>query len=252
LKAADYEHLILSQPSTFFVFATVSGAHLYGFESPDSDVDLRGMFVLPLDEVIGMQTPNETITRNLDYQGVEIDLVAHDLLKFCRLLTRKNGYVLEQLYSPWVVHGGAEFEELREIAKGCRVKPVYHHYRGFLGTQMKQIAQPEATIKDLLYGYRVALSGIHLMRSGEVEAHLPTLLASYPQAGVAELIARKQGGQEKEPLDPALREFHSQALQTLEVELEKAHESSPLPHTHAPTTLERLNDFVIRVRKRCG
>jgi uncharacterized protein len=29
-------------------FATVSGAHLYGFPSPDSDYDLRGAHILPL------------------------------------------------------------------------------------------------------------------------------------------------------------------------------------------------------------
>lgn len=34
------------------LFATVSGAHLYGFPSPDSDFDLRGVHVLPPREVI--------------------------------------------------------------------------------------------------------------------------------------------------------------------------------------------------------
>ena len=29
------------------IFATVSGAHLYGFPSPNSDFDLRGVHVLP-------------------------------------------------------------------------------------------------------------------------------------------------------------------------------------------------------------
>ena len=34
------------------LFVTVSGAHLYGFASPDSDFDLRGAFVLPLTSVL--------------------------------------------------------------------------------------------------------------------------------------------------------------------------------------------------------
>ena len=42
------------------VFATVSGAHLYGFASVDSDVDLRGVHVLPLTEVVGLRTGPET------------------------------------------------------------------------------------------------------------------------------------------------------------------------------------------------
>ena len=35
------------------VFATISGAHLYGFPSPDSDFDLRGVHLLPLKEIVG-------------------------------------------------------------------------------------------------------------------------------------------------------------------------------------------------------
>ncbi len=43
------------------LFATVSGAHLYGFQSPDSDVDLRGAFVAPLDRVLRISPYQETL-----------------------------------------------------------------------------------------------------------------------------------------------------------------------------------------------
>ena len=43
------------------LFATISGAHLYGFASADSDFDLRGAHVLPLAEVIGLRLGPETI-----------------------------------------------------------------------------------------------------------------------------------------------------------------------------------------------
>ncbi len=36
------------------LFATISGAHLYGFPSPDSDFDLRGVHLLPLEQVVGL------------------------------------------------------------------------------------------------------------------------------------------------------------------------------------------------------
>ena len=39
-----------------------------------------------------------------DRDGVEMDLVTHDLRKFVRLMLKRNGYVLEQLLSPLVVH----------------------------------------------------------------------------------------------------------------------------------------------------
>lgn len=43
------------------LFSTISGAHLYGFPSPDSDFDLRGVHLLPLEEVVGLNPGHETI-----------------------------------------------------------------------------------------------------------------------------------------------------------------------------------------------
>ena len=44
--------------------------------------------------------------------GIEFDIVSHDVKKFFGMLLKKNGYVLEQLYSPLVVHTTPEHEEL--------------------------------------------------------------------------------------------------------------------------------------------
>ena len=247
----DLAHLtrVIEQQSFRPLFATVSGAHLYGFESPDSDFDLRGAFVLPLDVVLGLNLspPEETVTVDFFDQGKEIDLVVHDILKFCRLLTRKNGYVLEQLYSPLVVWGGPLLDELRVIARGCVVKHVYHHYRGFLKNQMNLASQPEGPVKEILYGYRVALTGIHLLRSGEIQAHLPTLLQLLPQGGVDGLIERKRAGQEKALLSADLRGYHLAELRRLEGQLQEEFDNSHLPDELS--NLSQLNDFVVRVRK---
>src|SRR3954463_3440335 len=94
--------IVASQPYPL-VFATVSGAHLYGFPSPDSDYDLRGGHVLPVREVVGLEPGRETIEVSDERDGLELDLVSHDALKFFRLLLKRNGYVLEQLHSPLVV-----------------------------------------------------------------------------------------------------------------------------------------------------
>src|SRR5947209_1984878 len=80
------------------LFVTVSGAHLYGFPSPDSDVDLRGAHLLPLREVVGLDLPEQTVEKKLDLAGVEVELVSHDLGKYLRLLVKDNGYVLEQIW----------------------------------------------------------------------------------------------------------------------------------------------------------
>src|SRR3954452_21708785 len=94
------------------LFVTISGAHLYGFPSPDSDYDLRGVHILPVRDVIGLDAGRETIESSGDRDGIELDLVTHDAKKFFLLMLKKNGYVLEQLFSPLVVHATPEFQEL--------------------------------------------------------------------------------------------------------------------------------------------
>src|SRR5690349_20119729 len=97
------------------LFATVSGAHLYGFPSPDSDYDLRGAHLLPLETVLGLEARDETVERSGIDEGVEMDLVTHDAKKVFTLLLRKNGYVLEQLHSPLVARTSPEHEELKAL-----------------------------------------------------------------------------------------------------------------------------------------
>src|ERR1700728_72022 len=100
------------------LFATISGAHLYGFPSPDSDFDLRGAHVLPIEKVIGLEVSDETVQDSRIIEGLEMDIVSHDVKKFFGLLLKKNGYVLEQLFSPLIVHTTPEHAELKAIAGG--------------------------------------------------------------------------------------------------------------------------------------
>src|SRR5262249_17980220 len=145
------------------VFATVSGAHLYGFPSADSDVDLRGAHLMPIEDVIGLRTGMATVDRTWTRDGVEGDLVTHDLAKFARMLLRRNGYVLEQLLSPLVVATSPAHEEMAALAPGCLTRHHAHHYLGFARTQWG-FFERTGELKPLLYTFRVLSTGIHLMR----------------------------------------------------------------------------------------
>jgi len=229
------------------LFATISGAHLYGFPSPDSDYDLRGVHLLPLEEVVGLKTGQETIEKSGVQDGLEIDLVTHDAKKFFGLMLKKNGYVLEQLLSPLVVHTTPEHAALKEIAKNCITRHHAHHYLGFAATQWK-LFQKEAPprVKPLLYVYRVLLTGIHLMNTGEVEANLVRLNESAKLPYIDELIARKTGGPEKGRLERTDLEFHQREYERLLRELELASVQSKLPETAGGA--EALNDLLVKIR----
>jgi len=229
------------------LFATISGAHLYGFPSPDSDYDLRGVHILPLKEVVGLNEKHETIQVSEIRDGLELDLVTHDIAKFFGLLLQRNGYVLEQLYSPLVAHSTSEHEELKTIARGCITRHHAHHYLGFSKTQWKLFEKETPhRVKPLLYVYRVLLTGIHLMETGEIEANLVHLNQRFNLAYIPDLVARKLTGPEKSVLDEADIAFHRQEFERLTLSLEQAMEKSRLPE--APSARADLNDLLIRVR----
>jgi predicted nucleotidyltransferase len=229
------------------VFATVSGAHLYGFASPDSDYDLRGVHVLPPRAVLGLDTRDESIERSSVVEGLELDLVTHDARKFFLLLLKKNGYVLEQLLSPLVVKTSPEHEELKALMARCLTRYHVYHYLGFAQTQWRLFEKEEPhRAKPLLYVYRVLLTGIHLMRSGEVEANLLNLNREFRLPYVDELVARKRAGGEHSTLsevDVAFREREYLRLRRL---LEEAGEKSRLGE--APTAKPGLDDLLLRLR----
>lgn len=103
LIPAAYAPILTAEVPCPLLFASVSGAHLSGFPSPDSDVDLRGCHVLPLTLVLGLDEPPDTVTRMWQVDGVAVDLVSHDLKKFVTLLQRQHGNFLKQLFAPTVV-----------------------------------------------------------------------------------------------------------------------------------------------------
>lgn len=231
------------------VFATISGAHLYGFPSPDSDFDLRGAHNLPLPDVLGLRVKDETIDDSRIVEGMEMDIVSHDIRKFMGLLLKKNGYVLEQLFSPLVVLTSDEHQELKQIAAGCITRHHSHHYLGFSATQWKLFhKESPRRVKPLLYVFRVLLTGIWLMRTGRIEAHLPTLNESFQLPYLPRLIASKVEGIEKQTMEGGDVDFYEKEYLRLTVELEQAHLDSALPERPVEKTQMALNDLLIRLR----
>jgi uncharacterized protein len=238
---------ITAQQPYPLIFVTISGAHLYGFPSPDSDYDMRGVHVLPVREVIGLNEPRETIESSGIREGLELDLVTHDAKKFFMLMLKKNGYVLEQLYSPLVVHTTPEHEELKEIGKRCITRHHAHHYFGFVETQWKLFSKESPRrVKPLLYVYRVLLTGIHLMQTGEVQANLLKLNESFKLPYIDALVRRKLEGPEKGTLPDTDFSLHEREYERLRGELQAAFDRSSLPE--GPSGQPALNDLLIRVR----
>ena len=179
--------------------------------------------------------------------GVDLDFVTHDVLKFFSMLLKRNGYVLEQLYSPLIAQSSSAHEELKETAKGCVTRHHSHHYLGFAATEwslFKKEAPPR--VKPLLYVYRVLLTGIHLMRTGRIEANLVALNEDFRLPYLEDLVRRKIHGMEQSKLDASEIEFHQAEYERLMARLETEAAKSTLPEN--ATCREALNDLLVRVR----
>ncbi|HBL12539.1 MAG TPA: nucleotidyltransferase [Cyanobacteria bacterium UBA11162] len=238
---------VISKQPYPLLFVTISGAHLYGFPSPDSDYDLRGSHILPVQDVIGLNDGHQTIEISENKDGFELDLVTHDIQKFFSLLLKKNGYVLEQLYSPLIVQTTPEHEELKAIVTGCITRYHSHHYLGFAKTQWRLFEKERPRrVKPLLYVYRVLLTGIYLMRTGIVEANLVKLNEEFNLPQIPDLIVRKIAGVEQFFLEDANVEFHRAEYERLSNELEEASKFSHLPET--PSCKQKLNELLVRLR----
>lgn len=241
-RLADCPHPLL--------FVTVSGAHLYGFESENSDWDLRGCHIAAATDVLSLAPSSETFEIMDKDADPEVDLVTHDCRKFFLMLLRNNGYVLEQIFSPIVVRSTPEFDELKAIARLCICRHHRHHFFHF-GTDQWKAAQntEQPTVKGLLYTYRPLLAGIHLMRTGEIESNLRHLNTVFRMPMIDDLIARKLAGAEKMTISPEELAQHRPQFDRLCTELDNARDSSPLPmEMPSESVRSRLNALLLRLR----
>src|SRR5688500_2245226 len=205
---------------------------------------------MPVALLTGLDRVIETLKSSHVRDGADVDLVTHEVRKFFSLLLRNNGYVLEQLYSPLVVHTMPEHEELKDIARGCITSACVRHYLGFAVNQW-QLFEKESPrrLKPLLYVFRVLLSGIHMMRTGEVNANLLECNAALGRGRLTwidDLVAQKVHGGEQKTLSNEDLAFHQREYIRLRERLTDEAARSALPP--APTARDAMADLLRRIR----
>jgi uncharacterized protein len=131
------------------------------------------------------------------------------------------------------------------IFEGLEIDYTSHELAAALRLLLKGKAETQ-TVKGLLYAYRSALTGIHLLRTGECVGDVTRLAPLYGFDRVPDLVARKRSRPEHGELAAKAAEFDHD-LARLESLLEIAHRESTLP-AEAPNA-EALNQFLVRVRR---
>jgi len=224
----------------------LSGAHAYGFPSPDSDLDLKAIHVEKTAALLGFEIPALTIDRAEVLEGVEIDYTSNELAHALSGMLLGNGNFLERILGRTVPHESPLLDELRPIARRSLSRRVYRHYRGFAQSQLRFL-EKEPTAKKLLYVLRTSLTGIHLLETGELEADLTRLMDGYGLPDAAELVVRKRAG-ERVTLEQAQLDAWRPRVDALFKRLDAAREAGPLPED--PANEPEVRDWLIAVRRR--
>jgi predicted nucleotidyltransferase len=227
------------------VVVYLSGAHAYGFPSPDSDLDLKAIHVAKTADLLGFEIPPPTVDRAEILEGVEIDYTSNELAHALAGILLGNGNFLERVLGRMVPHESPLLGELRPIARRALSRRVHRHYRGFAQNQVRFLER-EPTAKKLLYVLRTSLTGIHLLRTGELEPDLTRLMDRYDLSDAAALVERKRAG-ERVALDPAQLEAWRPRVSALFAALDEARAESPLPEE--PPNEAEVRDWLIAVRR---
>ena len=205
------------------VLVTLAGSHAYGTQRPGSDLDIMGIYIAPLRDVLSLRPPPET--RKL----ADRDATFYELRHFCKLAASCNPTVLEVLGAPVLLNTPAG-QQIRDAAPAFVSKLARKTYGGYA---ISQIRKAEAGTggsrglehykreKFLVHTLRLLAQGRRLLSTGYVQVALD-------EQEVDSLRATARQGLE------AVRERST----TMLAELDAAAERSSLPEgpDHAAIT----------------
>lgn len=154
LTAAEIEHDVK------VIYACESGSRAWGFASPDSDYDVRFIYVHKSDWYLSFDVERRRDV--IEYPIVDdIDIGGWDIRKALYLFTRTNGALLEWLTSPIVYRDfGRSAESLRKLAPEAHndLALRYHYSHMARGNAGDHLSKDKVKLKKYFYILRPLLA----------------------------------------------------------------------------------------------
>lgn len=246
---AQVARAVLDEESTRrrHIVVYLSGAHAYGFPSPDSDLDLKGIHLAATESFLGLRPPQLTYDRMGFVDDIEIDYTSNELGPALAGILKGNGNFLERVLGAATLLTSPLHSELAPLVHKCLSRRVHAHYHGFATSQLRALtASP--TVKKTLYVLRTALTGAHLLRTGELVTDVTQLLDDYGFAAARPLIDAKLKG-ERTSLTETERESWEAELARAFTALTAAADSSVLPTEPPASAVAALESWLIATRR---
>ncbi|WP_324679243.1 nucleotidyltransferase domain-containing protein [Hymenobacter sp. GOD-10R] len=197
---AALTHLEATHPIRI-LYACESGSRAWGFPSPDSDYDVRFLYVHQPAWYLALDEGPDTLSFPVDN---ELDLGGWELRKALKLLRNSNAALLEWLQSPIIYHEALDFRaQLRPLLPTTfNPRAALHHYLGLVRRGVEDELLPEQVrLKKLFYALRSALAARWIREHRTVPPmefkELRTLLPAELNGLVDVLLAQKAVADEK-------------------------------------------------------
>ncbi|GAA3843386.1 hypothetical protein GCM10022226_77910 [Sphaerisporangium flaviroseum] len=149
----------------------ITGSRAYGLDTETSDTDIKGVYVAPTSEVLGLFPPAETIDRT------NPDVTYHEIHKFIRLALKGNPTILEMLY----LEGYTQLTKHARMLVDNRHKflsnVIYRSYGGYAISQARKLnarqdsfssATKNRYAKHARHCFRLLQQGRELLETGSL------------------------------------------------------------------------------------
>jgi len=226
IKAAEAEHGVK------VLYAIESGSRAWGFESPNSDYDVRFIYAHPKDWYLAVNLEDKRDV--IEYPIVdEIDINGWDIRKALKLFWKSNPAFIEWLQSPIVYvdddHFADKARKLMPVIASSQ-KGIYHYLHMAKGNFREYLKKEMVPLKKYFYVLRPLLAIMWLEKYDKpapIEFEILRKLVSDNKPldeAISDLLARKRASLEKEyaPAVPVINEFIESQLARLESYAEKA------------------------------
>jgi uncharacterized protein len=220
--------------------ACESGSRAWGFASPDSDWDVRFIYVHTKEDYLTIDEQRDVIELPIND---ELDISGWELRKALRLLRKSNGPLCEWIQSPIVYKSDEIFlKEVRNLMNQYfSPRPMAHHYLSMTNSVMKgHLSGDQVKLKKYFYALRPILACRWIIDKNEVPpmefGKLRKLLDPTLNGIVDDLLKRKSKADEKATISP-VRELHA----WLEKQIEYCERNVPQKEYNGDN--ETLNEF---------
>lgn len=227
------------------LYACESGSRCWGFASPDSDYDVRFIYVRSMDDYLAVTEPRDVIEEPVNERW---DASGWDLKKALQLMLRGNSSLLEWLTSPLVYAEAPGFRAsllalyratvpVEKLAAGYTAMAM-RNFRAYLAGDVVRTKKYLYVLRPLVAAHWIAEKKTFPPLAFDELVHW--VAASRPELAteLLDLVARKKAGLKNEagPRFPEADRYISERLA-----------AAPLPVPPASADLRAVNRFFARI-----